>query len=155
MALTNSQYDIIIRGFEEKQRRNRRLLEERTAYVHSHVEGYRELSDSIASASTAQGRKLLAGDEHALDELRGMIRELSAMKRQLLLGAGLSGDYLDPVYEIPAFWQRAGSATALSRRLSICCMSSPESAKCWKAKTSILSPMNTMRGRICHASKIP
>ncbi len=68
MALTNSQYDIIIRGFEEKQRRNRRLLEERTAYVHSHVEGYRELSDSIASASTAQGRKLLAGDEHALDE---------------------------------------------------------------------------------------
>ncbi len=99
MALTNSQYDIIIRGFEEKQRRNRRLLEERTAYVHSHVEGYRELSDSIASASTAQGRKLLAGDEHALDELRGMIRELSAMKRQLLLGAGLSGDYLDPVYE--------------------------------------------------------
>ena len=99
MALTNSQYDIIIRGFEEKQRRNRRLLEERTAYVHSHVEGYRELSDSIASASTAQGRKLLAGDEHALDELRGMIRELSSMKRQLILGAGLSGDYLDPVYE--------------------------------------------------------
>ena len=32
MALTNTQYDLILRGFEEKQRKNRRLLEERTAY---------------------------------------------------------------------------------------------------------------------------
>lgn len=101
MALTNSQYDIIIRGYEEKQRRNRRLLEERTAYVFSHVEGYRELSDSIASASTSQGRKLLSGDEHALDELKSILRELSLMKRQLLQNAGLPQDYLEPVYECP------------------------------------------------------
>ena len=43
MALTNSQYDTIIKGFEAKQNRNRKLLEERTAYVYSHVAGYQEL----------------------------------------------------------------------------------------------------------------
>ena len=94
MALTNTQYDLILRGFEEKQRKNRRLLEERTAYVLSHVKGYRELSDSVASASTCAGKKLLAGDDHALDKLRETICELSARKRTLLEGAGLPADGL-------------------------------------------------------------
>lgn len=101
MALTNSQYDIIIRSFEEKQRKNRRLLEERTAYVYSHVEGYKELSDSIASVSTAQTRKFLEGDENALEESKSIIKNLSSMKKQLLIGAGFPADYLDPVYECP------------------------------------------------------
>lgn len=101
MALTNSQYDIIIRGFEEKQRKNRRLLEERTAYVYSHVEGYKELSDSIASVSTAQTRKFLDGDENALEESKNIIQNLSSRKKQLLLNAGYPADYLEPVYECP------------------------------------------------------
>lgn len=101
MALTNTQYDAIIRNFEAKQNRNRRLINERTAYVYSHVEGYKELDDSIASASVAQGKKLLEGDDNALDELKKIIRELSSMKEQLLLSAGLPADYLKPVYDCP------------------------------------------------------
>ena len=101
MALTNSQYDTIIKSFEEKQNRNRRLLEERTSYVHSHVEGYKALDDSIASISVSQGRKLLEGDDNALVELKKTIGELSSMKKQLLLSAGLPADYLDPVYDCP------------------------------------------------------
>ncbi|MBD5394891.1 MAG: ATP-binding protein [Lachnospiraceae bacterium] len=101
MALTNSQYDTIIKSFEEKQNRNRRLLEERAAYVYSHVEGYKALDDSIASISVSQGRKLLEGDDNALVELKKTIGELSSMKKQLLLSAGLPADYLDPVYDCP------------------------------------------------------
>lgn len=101
MALTNSQYDTIIKSFEEKQNRNRRLLEERTAYVYSHIEGYKALDDSIASISVSQGKKLLEGDDSALDELKKTIGELSSMKKQLLLSAGLPADYLDPVYDCP------------------------------------------------------
>ena len=101
MALTNFQYDLILRGFEEKQRKNRRLLEERTAYVLSHVKGYRELSDSVASVSTSAGKRLLSGDDHALDKLRDMLRELSARKGKLLEDAGLPADYLNPVWECP------------------------------------------------------
>lgn len=101
MALTNSQYDTIIKSFEEKQNRNRRLLEERAAYVYSHVEGYKALDDSIASISVSQGRKLLEGDDNALVELKKTIGKLSSMKKQLLLSAGLPADYLDPAYDCP------------------------------------------------------
>ena len=101
MALTNSQYDIIIRSFEEKQNRNRHLIEERTAYVYSHVEGYQELEQSTSSVSVSYGKRLLEGDENALTDLKKVLKELSSMKEQLLLSAGLPSDYLSPVYDCP------------------------------------------------------
>ena len=54
MPLNNSQYDAIIRTYEEKQTRNRHILEERRAYVYAHIDGYREMDDSIASISVEQ-----------------------------------------------------------------------------------------------------
>lgn len=101
MALTNSQHDTIIRGFEARQNRNRRLLEERTAYVYSHVEGYKEIDESVSSVSVEQGRKLLDGDTGALDELKSILANLSSMKQQLLLSADLPEDYLEPIYDCP------------------------------------------------------
>lgn len=98
MALNNSQYDTMIRSYEEKQNKSRHLLEERTAYVYSHVEGYEALCDSISSISVAQGKKLLSGDEGALSELRARLKDLTAKKAQLLLEAGFPEDYLTPVY---------------------------------------------------------
>lgn len=101
MALTNSQYDMIMRGYENRQTQNRHLLEERTQEIYTKVEGYRALSESIATLSVSQGKKLLEGDEHALEELRSSIHNLSSMKKQLLTGAGYPADYLDPVYTCP------------------------------------------------------
>lgn len=101
MALTNSQYDTIIREFEAKQNRNRHLLEERSAYVYAHVEGYRAIEESIASVSVEQGKKLLAGDENALMELKDILADFSSMKKQLLVSAGLPENYLEPVYDCP------------------------------------------------------
>lgn len=98
MALNNSQYDTMIRSYEEKQNKSRHLLEERTAYVYSHVEGYEALCDSISSISVAQGKKLLSGDENALSELRARLKDLTAKKAQLLSEAGFPEDYLTPVY---------------------------------------------------------
>lgn len=101
MALTNTQYDTIIKSYDAKQDRNRRLLDERTAYVYSRVQGYQELDDAIASASVAQGKKLLEGEDDALQELKETIGRLSAAKKELLLRAGLPEDYLEPVYDCP------------------------------------------------------
>lgn len=98
MALNNSQYDTMIRSYEEKQNKSRHLLEERTAYVYSHVEGYEALCDSISSISVAQGKKLLSGDESALPELRARLKDLTAKKAKLLSEAGFPEDYLTPVY---------------------------------------------------------
>ncbi len=98
MSLSNSQYDTIIHNYESTQIRNHRLLEQRTNEVFSKVEGYRELSESIASVSIAQGKKLLEGDDNALSELKETLHSLTAMKQQLLVGAGYPADYLEPIY---------------------------------------------------------
>ena len=101
MPLSNSQYDSIIRTYEEKQNRNRYLLEERRNYVYQHIDGYRELEESTASLSVEQGKKLLDGDDSALTELRLLLKNLTEAKRGLLLSAGLPADYLEPVYDCP------------------------------------------------------
>lgn len=101
MALNNSQYESIIRTYEEKQNRNRHLLEKHRAYVYEQVDGYRELEDSVSSLSVEQGKKLLDGDDTALDDLKQLLASLSAAKKDLLLSAGLSADFLEPSYECP------------------------------------------------------
>lgn len=101
MALSNSQYDRIIRRYEDAQTRNRHQLKERTARVYQCVNGYRELCESIASISVSQGKKLLEGDENALKDLRDTLERLSDQKRQLLVEAGFPADYLSPVYNCP------------------------------------------------------
>lgn len=101
MSLNNTQYDAIMRTYEEKQMRNRHMLEERRSYVYSHVDGFRQMEDSIASISVEHGKKLLAGDESALSELRLLLRNLSESKTSLLVASGLSADYLEPIYDCP------------------------------------------------------
>ncbi len=101
MALSNSQYDTIIRKYEERQFNSRTLLQDRKDYVYAHVEGFRELEDSISSVSVAQGKKLLEGDNNALVELKDILKNLSSMKKQLLISAGLPEDYLEPVFICP------------------------------------------------------
>ncbi|NLL76279.1 MAG: ATP-binding protein [Clostridiales bacterium] len=101
MALDNVQYNFIIRTYEEKQDKNRHLLEKRRAYVYEHIDGYKELEDSIASISVEHGKKLLEGDKSALDDLKAIIKNFSESKVKLLVSSGFPSDYLEPVYDCP------------------------------------------------------
>lgn len=99
MALTNSQYDQILHRYEVRQLNNQRELEQKRAYVYENVPGYKDLDDSVAALSVAQGKKLLLGDEDALEDLKDILAELSGRKAQLLENAGLPSDYLEPAYQ--------------------------------------------------------
>ena len=101
MPLSNAQYDAIRRNYEIRQLNNRHRLERKMEYVYNHVPGYRDLDDTIASVSVAQGKKLLEGDDSAMENLREQLAELSGRKTKLLLDAGLPADYLKPVYTCP------------------------------------------------------
>lgn len=101
MPLTNTQYDILLREYEKKQLHNRHTLEQKISYVYDHVPGYRDLEDSIAAVSVAQGKKYLEGDAHALEELKEMLADISDKKERLLLDAHLPADYLQPSYTCP------------------------------------------------------
>ena len=101
MALTVSQYNSIMRQYEERQTRNRHLQEERLRHIYDTVEGYRAIDESVASVSVAQGKKMLAGDTSALDTLREKLRSLSADRARLLEENGYPSDFLKPVYDCP------------------------------------------------------
>ena len=99
MALTNAQYESILREYEDRQDRNRRLLSQRKTYVYEHVDGYRELEDAVSTVSVRQGRKMLSGEDGAMEQLRTTLARLALEKQKLLRSAGLPEDYLEPVYD--------------------------------------------------------
>ncbi len=101
MPLTNIQYDRIFRQYEERQKENRLETERRHACVYESIPEFQKLENAVASLAVAQGKKLLSGDEKALDALRKSLADLKAQKEQLLLDAGFSVNFLDPVFCCP------------------------------------------------------
>ncbi len=101
MALNNTQYESIMKGYEATRERNRRTLEERRELVYSRIPEYEELSGSVSSISVAQARLMLNGDTNALASLHTKLKEISIKKKQLLEQAGLPSDYLEPIYDCP------------------------------------------------------
>jgi len=99
VALTNSQYDTIVRAYEQKQLHNHNELEKRHAKVYAKLPSLKDLHQSISSLSVGQARKLLEGDESALSQLRLQIRERSEEAKAMLVAGGFPADYLEPSYE--------------------------------------------------------
>ena len=63
MALSNSQYDAIMREYGKQQIENRHRQEERRAQVYARIPAIRELEAEIAGRSVACAKKLLEGDQ--------------------------------------------------------------------------------------------
>ncbi len=101
MALNNSQYDTILRIYEQKQVHNRDVLDKHRQTVYNLVPEMKEIHDSVSLLSVTQARKLLNGDETALAELKSQLRALIDKKTALLAAAGFPADYLEPIYECP------------------------------------------------------
>ncbi len=101
MALNNSQYDTILRTYEQKQLHNRNILDKRQQNVYNKVPEVSLINKEISSLSVKQARKLLEGDENALSELREQVKLLSKQKEALMVQAGFPADYLEPIYDCP------------------------------------------------------
>ena len=101
MALTVSQYNSILRQYEEHQTRNRHLHDQRLHHIYETVPGYQALDEAVASTSVAQGKRMLAGDTHALAQLKDQLKDLAQKRASLLLENGYPTDFLDPIYDCP------------------------------------------------------
>lgn len=99
MSLTNSQYDTIMRSYEEKQRKSRYRMEANLKEVFDKLPAYEELYKQSAAISIEHGRRLLGGDKGALGELKQKLEALSEQKASLLRENGFPDDFLMPVYE--------------------------------------------------------
>ena len=94
MALSNSQYDAIMREYGRQQLENQHQLEARRNEIYRVIPAVRELvSGDCQPVSVAGAKRLLAGDTGALAELREELADLREQKlfnsRQRISG-GLS-----------------------------------------------------------------
>lgn len=101
VALNNSQYESIIRSYEQTRDYNRHLLEDRREEVYHAVPGYRKLDDSVCEMSVSAVKLMLNGDDKALEQLKAQLSQITVQKTLLLADAGFPEDYLDPLYTCP------------------------------------------------------
>ncbi len=78
MALSNSQYDAIMRVYNQRQFQDKRDQDQRVAEVFEKIPQVEALSDELAATMAQAARKLLAGDRAAADQLkkgRGILKK--------------------------------------------------------------------------------
>lgn len=101
MALSNSQYEAIMRIYHQRQFRNRQDQDERLREVYEKVPQVEALTDEITAAMAQAGRYMLKGDP---DRAAAMKQEAARLKEQKALYMARNGypaDYLDMKYHCP------------------------------------------------------
>lgn len=101
MSLTNSQYSVILREFDQRRLKNKYLLDKHQNEIYNKIPEIIELDHQIATQSVQSAKLALAGDTTALETLKMQNQRLSDAKVNLLLQYGYPADYLQPVYECP------------------------------------------------------
>ena len=97
MGLKNSQYQAIMRKYEQKQLRNHDILTQHYEEVYRQLPEFKSLDDSISILSVQYGKRLLNGDQKAISSLKEELAILRASKQELLRSSGFPADYLEPV----------------------------------------------------------
>lgn len=102
MILSNSDYDSLMREYEETRDRHRRELEERTAAAEAKIPELAGLADELRSLSMTAARQKLADPSADTGWLSGKTSLIIAKKRQLLLANGFSADALTLHFDCPS-----------------------------------------------------
>lgn len=101
MALTNAQFESIIKGYEDTRDRNRHLMMSRRDQVYDTIPEYHSLDSQVSSLSIAHAKKMLFGDETSTASLKEQIADIVRQKQDLLKAHGLPADFLEPIYTCP------------------------------------------------------
>lgn len=102
MALSKTQYNLLMKDYEERRRNNQVILENRYEEICSNIPEFKQLDEQIAHTSIEKGKALLKGaDPSILQELKRSNMELSMKKIELLIEHGYPKDYLEPIYDCP------------------------------------------------------
>ena len=98
MALSNAQYDEIMRGYQNRQLQNRHLTKERLDAVYTKIPQLKSINDQIASLSVEAARKKLSDDPSAYQIVIEKIKDLREEKAALLSCNGLDESIFEPIY---------------------------------------------------------
>lgn len=101
MGLSNSQYNAIMRIYNQKQFQNKHEQDRRIEEVHDRIPAVREMEHVITGKAVERAKRLLDGDQEAGKRLQAEILDLREQKRELLKAYGYPEDYMDMHYGCP------------------------------------------------------
>ena len=101
MALSNSQYNAIMRVYNKRQFRNKRDQDERIREIYEKLPQVEALNDEIAASMAQAGRKKLQGDEEGVKALKQEAEALKNQKLRYLERNGYPADYMQMRYHCP------------------------------------------------------
>ena len=101
MALTNSQYDSIMREYDRRQYENYRQQCARIDEIYEKIPRIREIQETMSSCSVRQAEKLMDEEPDALETLRQELTRLRQERDLLLKNAGYPVDYMEMHYTCP------------------------------------------------------
>lgn len=101
MSLNNSQYNAIMRIYNQRQFQDKYEQDRRREEVYQKVPQIRQIEDEISSQAVRCARKLLDGDTNAKEELKQHIEDLREQKEVLLSAFGFPADYMEMHYACP------------------------------------------------------
>ena len=98
MALSNSQYNAIMRIYRQRQLENKHQQDLCRQQVYERIPQIRQIEDEISAQAVSCAKRLLDGDIHARKTLKQNIEELKKQKEILLAANGFAKDYMDMHY---------------------------------------------------------
>ena len=101
MSLNNSQYNAIMRIYNQRQFQDKYEQDQRREEVYQKVPQIRQIEDEFSSQAVRCARKLLDGDTNAKEELKQHIEDLREQKEVLLSAFGFPADYMEMHYACP------------------------------------------------------
>lgn len=101
MSLSNSQYQAIMRIYNERQYQDRYEQDIRRREVYEKLPQVKAIEEELGSQAVTLARLLLDGDEKAAEASRRRTEQLRQQKAELMAGAGYPADYMEMRYHCP------------------------------------------------------
>ena len=101
MSLTNTQFDTVMRYYEEVRERNRYEQNCRTEEIYRKIPEIMSLDDQVAVRSLQAAKARIADPNADLAGYARSMKEISDKKRLLLTGHGYPANYLELQYDCP------------------------------------------------------
>ena len=98
MALSNAQYDEIMRGYQNRQLHNRHLTQKRLDHIYATIPQLKSINEQIATRSVEAARKKLEDDIPSYHLLKKEIENLRNEKALILKNNGYDESIFEPVY---------------------------------------------------------
>ncbi len=98
MSLSNVQFNLIIRDYEQVQLKNQYLMKERLETILKLEPQLQTINESITQDSIQRAKRLIAGDKSALTGHFESLALLTKQREALLVKHGFPKNYLDPIY---------------------------------------------------------